>query len=132
MRTIGPMVIFPKTLLSWNIASSTEMNEESFSLLLNIEPKLDIVVIGLDDDYPHQSSFLQNVKTLFKKHKISTEILPVRQACSTYNFLNAENRYIAAALIPPKVKQPEEIVLSNYNTNTLKNIEQKSDPFYSP
>lgn len=131
MKTIGPTIVFPKTLLSWNIDSSSDMNKESFSLLLNLEPKLDIVIIGLDKDYPYNSVFLQDIKFLFRKHNILTEILPVHQACSTFNFLNAENRYAAAALIPPKIKDPEDILLSNYNNKALKGFENKADPFLS-
>lgn len=105
------MVIFPKTTLSWNIASSPDMNEASFSLLLNLEPKLDILVIGLDDDYPYNAPFMLNLKDLFKKHNISTEVLPVHKACSTFNFLNSENRYAAAALIPPRILYAEDLLL---------------------
>ncbi|XP_023247258.1 NADH dehydrogenase [ubiquinone] 1 alpha subcomplex assembly factor 3 isoform X2 [Copidosoma floridanum] len=131
IKTIGPMIIFPKTMLSWNIARSSEMNEKSFSLLFHLEPKLDICVVGLDDDYPRTSEFLQNLHLIFKKYQIPAEILPVHQACSTFNFLNAENRYAAAALIPPKVKCPKDMLLSNYNKKHLEEIEKKSDPFYT-
>ncbi|XP_011495987.1 PREDICTED: NADH dehydrogenase [ubiquinone] 1 alpha subcomplex assembly factor 3 [Ceratosolen solmsi marchali] len=104
VKVIGPMIMFPKTMLCWNIASSLDMNEESFSLLLNLEPKLDIFIIGLDDKYSYNTPFLHNIKELFRKYKILTEILPVYHACATFNFINHENRYGAAALIPPKKK----------------------------
>ncbi|XP_008206141.1 NADH dehydrogenase [ubiquinone] 1 alpha subcomplex assembly factor 3 [Nasonia vitripennis] len=120
VRIIGPMVIFPKTTLSWNIAASPDMNEESFSLLLNLEPKLDILVIGLDDDYPYNAPFLLNLKDLFKKHDISTEIVSVFKACSTFNFLNAENRYAAAALIPPRITYTEDVLLQRPNQDPKK------------
>lgn len=107
------MIIFPKTMLSWNIASSLDMSEESFSLLTNLEPKLDILIIGLDDEYPYNAPFLLNLKNFFKNHGIKTEIQPVFRACSTFNFLNSENRYAAAALIPPKLKLAKDLILKN-------------------
>ncbi|KAJ8683693.1 hypothetical protein QAD02_019485 [Eretmocerus hayati] len=110
MRIVGPMIMFPKTMLSWNVASSPEMTEESLCLFLNLEPKLDILVIGLDDEYPYNAPFLQNLRELFKRHKIPTEILPVYHACSVFNFVNSENRYAAAALIPPKLKRRETLM----------------------
>lgn len=30
-----------------------------------------------------------------------TQILPTESACTTFNFLNQERRYVAAGLIPP-------------------------------
>lgn len=106
------MVIFPKTMLSWNIATSSDMNEESLSLFFKLEPKLDILVIGLDDEYPHDAPFLENIRDMFRREKIPLEILPTSHACSTFNFLNSEHRYAAAALIPPKVKYVEDILLN--------------------
>jgi uncharacterized protein len=112
------MIIFPKTVLSWNIASSIDMNKDSFSLFLNLEPKLDVFIIGLDYKYPYNALFLQNIQAIFKKHKIMTEILPVHHACTTFNFLNSENRYGAAALIPPKMKST--LLLKNESNDLRK------------
>ena len=36
-----------------------------------------------------------------RSKKINLEILPTERACATFNFLNAENRCVAGALIPP-------------------------------
>ncbi|XP_058801084.1 NADH dehydrogenase [ubiquinone] 1 alpha subcomplex assembly factor 3 isoform X2 [Phymastichus coffea] len=113
IRTIGPMIVFSKLMLSWNIASSTDMNKNSFSLVLNLEPKLDLLVIGLDDNYLYNEQFILDIKKIFRNHKILVEILPVYHACSTFNFLNSENRYVAAALIPPKSKFVEDLLLQD-------------------
>ncbi|XP_014222735.1 uncharacterized protein LOC106649688 [Trichogramma pretiosum] len=113
IRTVGPLILFPKTMLSWNIACSEDMNEDSFSLLLNMHPKLDVVVVGLDDNYPANSPIVKKVKDIFRKHKINVEVLPTYKACSTYNFLNAENRYAAAAMIPPKLLKVENLLLKD-------------------
>ena len=109
------MIIFPKTMLSWNIAKSEDMNEESFSLLLHLEPKLDVVVIGLDDEFHPRDPLITNTREIFKKHDINVEILSTKKASPLFNFLNSESRYIAGALIPPKLRKAEHVLLKNFN-----------------
>lgn len=122
IRTIGPMAIFPKTVMSWNIASSDQMDEASLSLFLSLDPKLDILIIGLDANYPHNAPFLLNLRALMKKHKIVVEILPVYYACSVFNFLNAEKRCIAAALIPPKTELRRQLELEKLEGDNLRQL----------
>jgi hypothetical protein len=40
ITVIGPIVIFPKTIFSWNIADSNEINEKSLLLFTKLEPKV--------------------------------------------------------------------------------------------
>lgn len=48
---MGPIVIFPKTIYSWNIEDHKEINEKSLSIFKHLEPKIDILVIGTGDNY---------------------------------------------------------------------------------
>ncbi|KAK7868391.1 hypothetical protein R5R35_013678 [Gryllus longicercus] len=100
MVVIGPMAIFPKTVLSWNIDSVTKVNEESLSLFCALEPKIDILILGVGDNQEF-STFNRNILKYMNQNKISVELLTTEQACTTFNFLNAERRYVAGALIPP-------------------------------
>lgn len=43
------MVIFPRTVLSWNVDSVDDINEHSLRLLLALEPKLELLIIGTGD-----------------------------------------------------------------------------------
>jgi NADH dehydrogenase [ubiquinone] 1 alpha subcomplex assembly factor 3 len=43
MMTVGPIALFARTVLSWNVSSHEDINEESLSLFTTLEPK-----IGLD------------------------------------------------------------------------------------
>lgn len=70
------------------------------SLFTIIEPKLDIIVIGTGNKIEDRS-FFNRLLPFAQKHKLNFEILPTDQACSTFNFLNSEGRYVAGALIPP-------------------------------
>lgn len=100
IRIIGPMAIFPRSVLSWNIGDISEVNQESLSLFCILEPKIDILVIGAGD-YGNQNKIDPAVLVYLRSKKISIELLPTEQACSTFNFLNSENRYVAGAFIPP-------------------------------
>ncbi|XP_042221819.1 NADH dehydrogenase [ubiquinone] 1 alpha subcomplex assembly factor 3-like isoform X2 [Homarus americanus] len=98
MSVIGPIALFPKTVLSWRVRSSQDINEDSLSLFYLLEPRLDILVIGVGD----QGCRVDTRIIRFMKNKgVSLEILPTVSACTTFNFLNQERRYVAAALIPP-------------------------------
>ncbi|KAI4468439.1 nuclear protein e3-3 [Holotrichia oblita] len=102
MTVLGPMAIFPRSVLSWNVGKPDDIDEESLCLFTVLEPKIDILVVGVGDKV-HDLSFHKKLFPFARKHNINLEILPTDQACSTFNFLNAEGRYVAAALIPPEV-----------------------------
>lgn len=117
---LGPMVIFPRTVLSWNIDSIEDVNEDSLSLFGLLEPKLDILVLGMGE--PSNSTRLtKQIISFMVKNKINVEVLPTEQACATFNFLNAESRFIAGAIIPPLSLRPseEDILLSQLKTKKL-------------
>jgi NADH dehydrogenase [ubiquinone] 1 alpha subcomplex assembly factor 3 len=40
MYVMGPMVIFPHTVLSWNVSHMDAIGEDSLSLFSLIEPKI--------------------------------------------------------------------------------------------
>uniref|UniRef100_A0A182NFV5 NADH dehydrogenase [ubiquinone] 1 alpha subcomplex assembly factor 3 n=1 Tax=Anopheles dirus TaxID=7168 RepID=A0A182NFV5_9DIPT len=100
MVVVGPMAIFSRTVLSWNVESHEDINDESLSLFCAIEPKIDVLVVGIGDN-TITPAFSKKIIDFMKRHKINVEVLGTEQACATFNFLNAENRVVAAALIPP-------------------------------
>ncbi|XP_043797188.1 NADH dehydrogenase [ubiquinone] 1 alpha subcomplex assembly factor 3 isoform X2 [Apis laboriosa] len=74
---LGPLAIFPETILAWNI--------------------------GLESNYEYKR--ILEIKKILFKYEIKTEILPVEHACGIYNFLKSDGRYVAAGLIPPLPKK---------------------------
>lgn len=117
------MVIFPRTVLSWNIESVDDINERTLRLLLALDPKLELLIIGTGEK--EVTPALSNgILSIVKPYGIRMEMLKTdvvylfisitfvstqiiiskiaQQACTTFNFMNAESRFIAAALIPPK------------------------------
>lgn len=94
------MAIFPRSVLSWNVHSHLDINEKTLSLFYALEPKIDVLVIGIGDQ-EITPNFSKNIMAFMQKYRINVEVLSTEQACATFNFLNAEKRVVAAALIPP-------------------------------
>lgn len=111
LYVIGPMAIFPRSVLQWNVGSLEDVPEEAFSLFTLLEPKVDVLVIGMGDRHERINPRL--VKFLRSKG-IGLEAHPTVTACTTFNFLNVEDRNVAAALIPPtSVTTGDEIYLQH-------------------
>ncbi|XP_012135635.1 NADH dehydrogenase [ubiquinone] 1 alpha subcomplex assembly factor 3 [Megachile rotundata] len=114
---VGPLAIFPTTFLCWNIASGKDINNASLSLFTIIEPKLDVLVLGIETKYDFKR--ILELKKLVGEKNISVEILPTDRACGVYNFLCEEGRHVAAGLIPPL---PEETLTYKKLTATMRSI----------
>ncbi|GMS96834.1 hypothetical protein PENTCL1PPCAC_19009, partial [Pristionchus entomophagus] len=96
----GPIALFPKTALSWRVATPDDITEESLALFAALEPKIDILVLGVGDK-KDIDKVRARVFPFLQEHKIGLEISDTEDALATFNFLNAEGRYVAAALYPP-------------------------------
>ncbi|XP_059622429.1 NADH dehydrogenase [ubiquinone] 1 alpha subcomplex assembly factor 3 [Phlebotomus argentipes] len=101
MNVIGPMAIFPRIALSWNVGSFEDINEESLSLFTVLEPKIDILVVGVGDE-KITPQFSKKIMNFMRSSRINVDVLNTEQACSTFNFLNSEGRVVAGAIIPPR------------------------------
>uniref|UniRef100_A0A1A9WW31 NADH dehydrogenase [ubiquinone] 1 alpha subcomplex assembly factor 3 n=1 Tax=Glossina brevipalpis TaxID=37001 RepID=A0A1A9WW31_9MUSC len=145
MVVIGPIAVFPKSVLSWNVNNLNDINEESLSLFTALEPKLDVLIVGTGDQ-EMTPNFSKRILHFMRTHKINTEVLRTEQvrlyvnsyevfkliahclqACATFNFLNAENRMVGAALIPPVHVAYNENDLLVSNKNTLKYLTFEND-----
>ncbi|XP_063240376.1 NADH dehydrogenase [ubiquinone] 1 alpha subcomplex assembly factor 3 isoform X1 [Bacillus rossius redtenbacheri] len=120
MSVLGPMAIFPRSVLSWNVESSRDINEDSLSLFFVLEPKIDILVLGIGDE-GNNFRLWEDLYRTIHRHKINVEILPTEQACSTFNFLNVEGRCVAAGLIPPVTLRhsDDDVLLTKLNQKRL-------------
>nr|XP_031829868.1 NADH dehydrogenase [ubiquinone] 1 alpha subcomplex assembly factor 3 [Nomia melanderi] len=108
-KIIGPLAIFPRSAFCWNIPSGEHINEKTLSLFFTIEPKLDLLILGLERKYEHKE--IMELKKMLAREGMNTEICSVEQACGLYNLICDEGRFVAAGLIPPvDVKLP---VVSN-------------------
>uniref|UniRef100_A0A1B0GLC6 NADH dehydrogenase [ubiquinone] 1 alpha subcomplex assembly factor 3 n=1 Tax=Lutzomyia longipalpis TaxID=7200 RepID=A0A1B0GLC6_LUTLO len=101
MNIIGPMAIFPRIALSWNVGSYEDINEQTLSLFTVLEPKIDILIVGVGDE-KITPQFSRRIIDYIRSSRINVEVLNTEQACSTFNFLNTEGRVVAGAMIPPR------------------------------
>ncbi|KAJ8877724.1 hypothetical protein PR048_022179 [Dryococelus australis] len=124
MSVLGPMALFPRSILSWNVESSRDISEESLSLFFILEPKIDILVLGVGDQ-GNDFRIWEDLYRTIQRQRINVEILPTEQACSTFNFLNCEGRCVAAGLIPPVTLRhtDDDVVLTKLKQNRLFEIE---------
>lgn len=75
---MGPMALFPRSVLSWNIEKFEDIDEKSLSLFYVLEPKIDILVLGLGDENP-TPDFARRIMKFMHKYKINIEILKTEQ-----------------------------------------------------
>lgn len=109
---MGPIAIFPTLVLSWNVGNLLHVNKESLSLFLLMEPKLDILILGLPQYRKADREVLLNIASFIRKYKIQVEVLPTEIACPTFNFLSSEERFVGAGIVPP-------IHVSGSDTNAM-------------
>lgn len=105
-----------------------DINEESLRLVSLLEPKIDILILGVGDSDVNPA-FTKRVLEFMRKYKINVEVLRTETACSTFNFLNAENRMVAALLIPPvHLRVNEDDLMKRSNRAKVFELED-DDPF---
>lgn len=128
---VGPVALFPQSILSWNVADDHEINEKSLSLFLHMAPRLDILLIGLSDarQQQFQSQTKKNIMEMMQHLKPgdrpSIEVLPTEKAVQVYNFLTSEKRFVGAALVPPTYYTPNLFDL--YRTEYLTKKKEEGD-----
>lgn len=118
MFVVGPIALFPKSIFSWNVGSMKDVTPSSLELFFRLDPKIgilckssgveimtkvliffaDILVLGMGDDKVLDLRLMRELKI----KGLNVEALPTDKACTTFNFLNSEFRYVAAAIIPPE------------------------------
>lgn len=109
---VGPVALFPHSILSWNIEDDKSINESSLSLFLHLAPKLDLLIIGMSDsrDKKFIAETRENVYRIIRQgksgDKVNIEVMPTENAVTTFNYVNCEQRFVGAALIPPTFYTP--------------------------
>lgn len=125
MFAIGPIALFPSTVLQWDIKDANDINEKSLSLFTISEPRIEVLVIGVGDDTLQNRASVelnQRIRKFLIEKKINCEILPTRHAVSTYNYLCVDHRVCAGAFIPPmnpEIDKETDHWLSTANTRFL-------------
>ena len=93
----GPILVFPDCTIPWQIATAGEIDADSLAPVIE-HGGVEILLLGLGRS---MSAMPAALRTTLKAARIALEPMDTGAACRTYNVLIAEDRRVAAALIPP-------------------------------
>ncbi|KAH8860396.1 NADH dehydrogenase [ubiquinone] 1 alpha subcomplex assembly factor 3 [Schistosoma japonicum] len=100
VKVIGSCAAFPRNAFSWNVNNALDISEESLSLFFILEPPLEVLIIGKGETKVPVDR--RRILDICWKHHLPVEVMSTHHAIGTFNFLNSEGRYVAAAIIPPR------------------------------
>ncbi len=97
IRHEGAVLVFPGRTLAWDVAAFSAVTADSLALVLEAEPKVEILLLGSGGRMLLPSP---DLRRHFRAQGVVLEAMDTGAACRTYNVLLAEERRVAAALLP--------------------------------
>ena len=89
------LVVLPDRLLTdWQPAGFDALTPEHFALIAELEPEIVLLGTGSRLRFPRPE-----LTRALSEARIGLEVMDFQAACRTYNFLAAEERKVAAALL---------------------------------
>jgi uncharacterized protein len=93
----GPVLVFPDLTVAWDAASAPDVTSETLAPVIE-RGGVEILLLGLGRS---TSAVPAALRIALRTAGIALEAMDTGAACRTYNVLVAEDRRVAAALIPP-------------------------------
>ena len=93
----GPVLVFPDLTVAWDAVSARDVTWETLAPVIE-HGRVEILLLGLGRS---TSAVPAPLRAALRTAGIALEALDTGAACRTYNVLVAEDRRVAAALIPP-------------------------------
>jgi len=90
----GPVLVFPDRTISWENPAPTL---EGLSPIIAVGG-IELILLGLGR---RGAPVTASLRAALKAHGIGVEAMDTGAACRTYSVLSAEDRRVAAALLPP-------------------------------
>ncbi|UXI22651.1 pre-rRNA-processing protein TSR1 [Sarcoptes scabiei] len=110
----GPIILFPSFIFQWKVKTIDDITPESLILFQMIEPRIELLILGIGHTKYWSAKSLNNLqKTLKQLTNLKIEIMPTRDAVTTYNFMLSDYRLIGGAFLP----LPKEIDMKLIDSN---------------
>lgn len=93
----GPVLVFPDETLAWAVSGADAVTRDSL-LPVAAHGGVQVLLLGLGSRMPMAA---RELRFALRPEGIAIEPMDTGAACRTYNLLVAEERRVAAALIPP-------------------------------
>jgi uncharacterized protein len=100
----GAILVFPDCTLPWAAASTAAISWESLAPVVE-HGGVQILLLGLGRT---MGAIPRDLRTPFRAAGIVLEAMDTGAACRTFNVLLAEDRRVAAALLPPRQLQADD------------------------
>ena len=98
-RYPGPVIVWPERVVPWAASELAAAAIDSLDPLFAAEPRIEILLIGSGAAFALAPAALRAALSV---RGIAVESMDTGAACRTYNVLMAEDRRVAAALIPAR------------------------------
>ena len=98
-RYEGPVIVWPEGVVPWAVSDIAAAGIETLDAIFAAEPPIEILLIGSGATFEMAPAALRQA---LSARGIALESMDTGAACRTYNVLMAEDRRVAAALIPAR------------------------------
>ena len=96
-RHSGPVIVWPERVVPWAVSGIASVAIETLDAMFAAEPRIEILLIGSGPTFEMAPPALRQA---LSARSIAVESMDTGAACRTYNVLMAEDRRVAAALLP--------------------------------
>jgi len=96
-RYAGPVIVWPEGVVPWAVSDIATAAIETLDAMFAAEPPIEILLIGSGATFEMAPPALRKA---LGARSIALESMDTGAACRTYNVLMAEDRRVAAALLP--------------------------------
>jgi uncharacterized protein len=93
----SPVLVFPDMTVAWTVADAAALTSGSLQPVVE-HGGVQILLLGLGRQ---MAAISHELRAVMRQAGIVIEAMDTGAACRTYNMLVAEDRRVAAALIPP-------------------------------
>ena len=94
---VGGLILTPERMATWPVTDLASASVEDFALVTTQEPKIEVLLLGTG---PNMTRPPVELIEALKATGLAVDFMDSRAAARTYNVLVAENRRVAAALLP--------------------------------